>query len=426
MRDLLRYAIPVLLGRLARALARRRGGGSAIPGRVVLALAPDYLTHAVEHLPLGVAVVTGSNGKSTTTSMLVAVLRAHGLRVFTNSAGGNLPQGVASALVGATGLDGRLDADIAVVEVDEGFGPALATTLAPRLALLLNIQIDQLNRFFEPDRVFGMLTAIARSTSQTVVLNNADDNLRELAASLIAESREVLGFDVADSVLAASAHGVAAAERVRAAATDAPNVATVAAVTGETATIALGTDSLDVALPARGLHYAVDAAGALVAAQRLLGGDFDPAAAERAFASFAPVYGRGEVIEIHGEPTEIVMFKNPPSLQLNLDALEGAPERLFLAVDEGTPDPSWIWGIDWSRIDHVDVLAGTKAWQFATLFAYLGIPIAQVVEDLDAAVDAFWALPAPESPSPRVALVNYEIMMWLRRKFGYLEIEGAK
>ena len=73
----MRTALAVLIGRAIRVLARLRGGGSAFPGKVALLIAPRFLQRAVEKLPLGVVFVSGSNGKSTTTQMLVSILRAH-------------------------------------------------------------------------------------------------------------------------------------------------------------------------------------------------------------------------------------------------------------------------------------------------------------------------------------------------------------
>ncbi len=95
----MRTALAVLIGRAIRVLARLRGGGSAFPGRVALLIAPRFLQRAVERLPLGVVFVSGSNGKSTTTQMLAAIMRAHDLDVFTNPSGANLPQGIASAIL---------------------------------------------------------------------------------------------------------------------------------------------------------------------------------------------------------------------------------------------------------------------------------------------------------------------------------------
>ena len=78
------------------------------------------------------------------------------------------------------------------------------------------------------------------------------------------------------------------------------------------------------------------------------------------------------------------MMKNPPSLQVNLDALPEPPEQVFVAVDEGTPDPSWVYGSDLSKIRHVDVLTGTKCWQFATRFGYDDIEVRAIEPELGA------------------------------------------
>ena len=96
----------------------------------------------------------------------------------------------------------------------------------------------------------------------------------------------------------------------------------------------------------------------------------------------------------------------------------------MIAVDEGTPDPSWIYDTDLSMLDHVDVVTGTKAHQWATRLAYAGIPVGAVIEDFRTAVDAFLALDTPDD-GPKVGIVNYELMMELRLMMGYLDLEGG-
>ncbi|MGV3733110.1 MAG: MurT ligase domain-containing protein [Microcella sp.] len=421
----MRIRLAVLVGRAVRVIARLRGGGSAIPGNIALRFAPRFLEHALGSLPLGVVFVTGSNGKSTTTHMLVAALRAHGMRVFTNPSGANLPQGIASALLATVPLDGRVRDDIAVLEVDEAYGVGLSRRLTPSDVLLLNLQIDQLNRFHEPDRVYGMLATMRDAATRRVIVNGADPNTAELGRGARPD-QEVVVVGVSAAALAASPRGVAAAPR----ATAAPGAALPAAVVevlsvdGARAELAVDGERASLALPARGLHYAVDAAAAIATARSLLGDRFDTAAATGAISDLAPVYGRGEVIDARGQQVELVMMKNPPSLQLNLDALGRVPQRVMVAVDEGTPDPSWIYDTDLSTLDHVDVVTGTKAWQWATRLAYEGIPVGAVIEDFDEAVDAFLALPAPED-GPKVAVINYELMMALRLRMGYLDLEGG-
>ncbi len=425
----MRNRLAVVVGRAVRVLARMRGGGSAIPGGIALRISPGFLEHAIGELPHGVIFVTGSNGKSTTTNMLVSVLRSHGLSVFSNPSGGNLPQGIASALLAVVPLDGRVRDDIAVIEVDEAYGVGLSQRIPPTDVLLLNLQVDQLNRFHEPDRVRQMLARIADAASRRVIVNAADPNTAALGRAGRPE-RELVTFDVAAEVLAESAHGVAAAPSASVAHADEGRALpdpSVLVVRSEGARVELEVNGVraSAALPARGLHYAVDAAAAVAAARSVLGERFDLSTAIGALGSLGAVYGRGEVISARGQQVEIVMMKNPPSLQLNLDALDRTPSRLLLAVDEGTPDPSWIYDTDLSRIDHVDIVSGTKAWQWATRLAYAGIPVGRVIEDFPHAVDAFLALPAPDGDEPKTALVNYELMMQLRLAMGYLDLEGG-
>ncbi len=418
-------AIAILVGRLARMLLRLRGGGSAVPGRVVLALSPRFLSRAVERMPLGVVFVSGSNGKSTTTHMLVNVLRAHGLRVFSNPTGANLPQGIASAMLASVPLDGRLTEDVAVLEVDEAFAPSLARALNPHSVLLINVQVDQLNRFYEPARVVAMLEECASAATGQLVINADDHNLVALAGRLKGGRAIQSAFAAAPALLkegpAWLARGDNPALAESAAQTEA--VVVVEALDGLFADLSVRGQLVRVALPARGLHYAVDAAAAVAMAEAMLGDELVAASIVNGLAIMDAVYGRGEILTVKGEEIEIITMKNPPSLQVNLDYLDEHLEQVFIAVDEGTPDPSWIYGTDFSRLDHVDVLSGSKSWQLATRFAYSGIGVNTVEPELPLALATFLALPRPQR-GKKTMIVNYEQMMLIRKQLGYLNLEG--
>ena len=137
------------------------------------------------------------------------------------------------------------------------------------------------------------------------------------------------------------------------------------------------------------------------------------------------MFGRGETLSYRGVDIELTMMKNLPSLQANIDAMTERPELVWVAVDEGTPDPSWIYDVDLGVLDHVDVLTGSKAWQWALFLEYRGIPWGQVVEDTAQALETVRKL-ALESGAPVTAVVNYEQMMLIRRLAGYKELEGSR
>jgi len=423
----LRYTVPILIGRLARAATRARGGGSAYPGHLVNRLAPSYLPSLPEQLPGGVVFVLGSNGKSTTTHMVSELLRAHGLRVFTNPTGANLPQGVTSALLSEVSLTGRLSADVAVLEIDEAYAVKLAQTLRPSIVLMLNVQVDQLFRFYETERVADMMIDTGVLAATNVVTNREDPYLSKVGRKIAGDRPSVSYFGASPDVVARSAHGLVNAEDFR----DPDAVGHVDAASevvgwsGTTATIALGEETLDVALPARGLHYAVDAAAALQTARLVLESQFSADRAVEAFRVMRPAYGRGELLQFGSEQVEITMFKNGASLQLNLDAFDSPPEQVLLAIDEGTPDISWIYDVDFSALDHVDVISGAKGWQVALRLEHAGIPVHHIEPDLKKGIEIMRRLPAPTN-GRKAWIVNYEQMMYARKLVGQGDMEIAR
>jgi UDP-N-acetylmuramyl pentapeptide synthase len=390
----LRYAPAVLLGRAVRVAARLRkpGGGSAVPGLVVNRVAPGFLSSVLASFPDGLVVVTGSSGKSTTTKMLVAVLEAHGRRVFTNPSTANISQGLSSALLERVSLRGRIDADIAVLEMDEGHGALIAPQLSPRLVLLSNVMTDQIDRFFDSEKVLAFLATIARRATETVVTNGDDAMLEELAATL-AEVR-VERFGVSGAVLADSPRGLGYS---RTAASRLLTGTRVVAAQGRTATIEVGEAALTLSLPAKGVHYAVDAASALAAASALLGRDFDPDLAAETIGTLAPVFARGEISTVRGVEVEFVLVQNPASFQLNVDALDEGLDQVLVAMGSDVRDPGYFWPVDVRRIGRARVVSGSKAPEIALQLAYQGVVIDALEPDIPTAVDAFLALPEPTS-----------------------------
>ena len=428
----LKYFVPVVIGKAVRVAAKLRGGGSALPGLVTTTLAPNFLRDVSGQFRYGIVYVLGSNGKSTTTHMLTEVLRSHGLAVFTNPSGANLPQGIASSILAESDLLGRITADIGVLEIDEAFALEFAKTVPPSTVLVLNTQVDQLYRFYETERVADMMLDAALQASKHIITNREDPYLSKVAlrpdAGATANRPDISYFGASADVVAAAPHGLFNAADYRDAAI-APKPhsahAELRATDGAAATIAIGGSTIEVVLPAKGVHYGIDAAAALATASVILGELFDGAASVRAFASMKPAYGRGELLALGEEQVEFVMFKNAASLQLNLDAMTGPPQQVLFGIDEGTPDISWIYDVDFSALSHIDVVTGEKAWQVAVRLAHDGMTIGAVEPDLAKAIALMRALPKPDS-GLKTWLVNYEIMMLARRQIGFGELENQR
>jgi UDP-N-acetylmuramyl tripeptide synthase len=438
------WAPAVVVGRAARAAARlrKRGGGSAVPGLIVNKLAPGFLGSVLSNFPEGLVVVSGSSGKSTTTKMLVTVLEAHGKRIFTNPSTANISQGLTSALLERSSLTGEIDADMAVLEMDEGHGALLSPKFRARMAVLTNVMTDQIDRFHDSEKVLGYLSRIASRATETLVLN-ADDALLmrladEFAAPLPSATQAPEGEqpvpptsaastsqdpDDAMSALFAAAHQPLASDRRQNAAGPQMELFGVSAsvlaalprglgyaqtavarfdggtmvtgVSGRSASIAFDGDIHEVGLPARGIHYAVDAAAALAAARKLLGSDFDPAMAVEAISSMPAVFGRGEVTTVRGKEVEFVLVQNPTSFQLNVDELEQDLDQVLVAMGSDVADPSYFWPVDASRIGRARIVSGSKAHDMALQLIYQGVQVDEIEPDLGAALDRFLELPDP-------------------------------
>jgi lipid II isoglutaminyl synthase (glutamine-hydrolysing) len=170
------FSLKRTVARSAGALSRLRGGGgTSIPGAVLLRLDPHAITRLADDLPDGSVIVSATNGKTTTAAMLASVMSAAELNVVHNRAGANMAGGIASAMLEARGR-GLPPADIGLFEVDEFYVPQVADQLRPRAILLGNLFRDQLDRYGELETIADRWAAVVQKSTARLVLN-ADDPL---------------------------------------------------------------------------------------------------------------------------------------------------------------------------------------------------------------------------------------------------------
>lgn len=418
----MKYAPAILVGRFVRFAARLRkpGGGSAVPGLIVNRIAPGYLKTTLSGFPEGLVVVSGSSGKSTTTKMLVAILRAHGEQVFTNPSTANISQGLTSALLERADWRGRVPGDVAVLEMDEGHGAVVMQGVDARVVTLTNVMVDQIDRFHDSEMVAGMLARIADRAHEAVVVNADDAYLLRLAADLRAEVA-VRPFGVSESVLAAAPRGLGHTETsVRR--LDPADGVVVASVDGASTVLADGAASVAVGLPARGTHYAVDAAAAYATAKQVLGERFSAETAAAALGAIPAVFGRGERTTVHGQEVDFILVQNPASYQLNVDSIAPGTEQILFAIGSDVRDPSYFWPADASSLGRVSIVSGSKAAEAALMLAYDGVGIDRVEPDLARALDDFLAAPTPTT-GVKTIVFSADSM---RRTRAHLGLTGAE
>ena len=411
----------VAAGKAARVASRMRGGGSALPGLVVERLDPRFLTHALADLPRGVVVVTGTNGKTTTTKMLVAILREHGLTVFSNPTGSNFTRGVISSMLAEITLAGRLNADMAVLELDEAHALKFAAEVKPTHSLLLNVARDQLDRFAEIDSTAKLLAQLAGQTTIGVVLN-LNDSFVSRIADRVPDAVSVTYFGVDPSIADRLPELQEADVRFEDDFTPpAPTVADGLLKPLDErrfeVRFGIGDPVGPMVLKQRGLAAMINATAATSMARALLGNDFRDAAAVAALERVEPPFGRGEVIDADGQPLELVLVKNPAGFTVALSTYGSTPVTTMVAINDDYADGrdvSWLYDVSFESLRGRGVVltSGVRAYDMALRLQYDEVSVAQVEPDLDIALERFLTQYKDE---PKRLFCTYTAMMALRR-----------
>lgn len=420
----MRQTFTTVLGKGVRKLAQLRGGGSALPGLFAEKIDPGFITRTLTSLPHGVVLVSGTNGKTTTTKMVVELLEGQGLRVFTNRTGSNFTRGVAAALLGDVDIRGNLDADIAVLELDEAYAVHFVRAIAPSYCLLLNVMRDQLDRFGEIDSTAKLLHTIARTTTQGIVLN-ADDPRLNTATLLDAVSAPVHTYSVASPLLKLfptddSLHGPALKHKTNAHQhTDDTHLVS---IDEQHAVFRYDAKDHEVELQLKGMYNVQNAAGALAMVRMIMGNDLDNERMLTSLAHVTPAFGRGESLVINGKPCEIVLVKNPSGFRLSLRSFPAHQYATMIAINDQYADGrdmSWLWDVEFDslRETHVSMVSGIRAYDMALRLQYDEVEMAHVQPDLTAALQQFIS---DNRGTPLRIYCTYTAMLAVRKQLAKL------
>jgi UDP-N-acetylmuramyl tripeptide synthase len=435
-------ALEIAAARGVAALSRRlgAGGGTTIPGKLLAELDRGAIDRLASRLAGGTAVVSATNGKTTTTAMAAEILRPRH-RLAHNAAGANLVSGVASALLATR------DADLGLFEVDEGALPELVGRLRPRTVCLGNLFRDQLDRYGELELVAERWAdAVARLPEEAQLVYNADDP--QLAAASEAHPGSIaFGLDdprlarpslqhAADSkycVRCGTPYAYAAAyvghlgdyrcprgdhsrPPLQVAARD------VALHGLEHASFRLdtpeGSRAIELRLP--GLYNVYNAVAAATLT-RSLGAELDEIAA--GLGRFSAAFGRFERVVVGSKRVLLLLIKNPAGANEAVRTLVdgGAPKTVVVALNDEIADGrdvSWIWDVDFEPLlpglERL-VASGERAAELGLRFRYGGLDedAIELRPDLGGALDRGLEL-TPEG-GELVVLPTYTAMLGLQR-----------
>ena len=444
----LRSSATIALGRGARLAARLRGGGSggtALPGLVVERTDPAFLGRVLAQLPRGVVVVSGTNGKTTTTKMIVQLLQSQGLKVLTNRTGSNFIRGVLASLLTEVDWRGRVDADIAVLELDEAHAVRFIQHVRPQAMLLLNVMRDQLDRFGEVDYTASLLHQVAQATTGVVVVNQDDPRLvspdfldtlsaRTASFGIGPALRSVfLSDDELHTARTSQPTAARPGEAVPGPMSPSHPTVLLEKLHGQEVTLQVRGVRRRVSMTIRGVHNQLNACAALALTLEILGPKADVSSVLDELSRVEPAFGRGEVVELDGREVELSLVKNPAGFRMGLltaaqAEAETGPETLMVAINDEYADGrdmSWLWDVEFAglREEGVAVVTGVRAWDMALRLRYDEVPVGAVEPDLAKALEVLRAASRRDGRRMRI-FTSYTAMLALRHHLGELtEVE---
>lgn len=408
-----------LLGKAVRYIARLRGGGSALPGLFVEKIDPNFVAHTLASLPRGVVVITGTNGKTTTTKMVAELLESQGLKVFTNRTGSNFTRGVAAALLAEVDTKGRLDADIAILELDEAHGVHFVKAIAPRYCLLLNIMRDQLDRFGEIDTTAKMLAKIASSATEAVVINREDPRLR--AIGRILKDTPVQYFGLSPKLRPQFPSDDELRGSVGTSQKDLPKASVILTdISGKEAQLEIDGQPITTSLELQGIYNIYNAAASVALVRTILKDEVKEDLLLEQLSKVQPAFGRGETLTVGGQPLELVLVKNPSGFRLSLQSFSPQGVSTMIAINDNYADGrdmSWLWDVEFDSLkdEGVALVAGIRAYDMALRLQYDEVPLSHVETNLEKALQHFLTA---HPDNPKRIYCTYTAMLALRRALG--------
>ncbi|HEX9035586.1 MAG TPA: MurT ligase domain-containing protein [Ktedonobacterales bacterium] len=418
---------------------------------------PQLIGRLASQARHGCVVVTGTNGKTTTSGLVASVLRASGMRIWRNKEGSNLARGIATSLLRQAGPSGRLahDGDGAFVfEVDEAAFVRIATDLRPRVTLVTNLFRDQLDRYGEVDTVAERWRASLKAlpTSSTLVLNADDPTVAALADD---NPGSTMYFGVESTTTHENTDPVTqvidsrTCPRCRALLDFAPRfyshighwscpacgfVRPTPAVSARVLAAGIeqgrfylntptGAGEVTINLP--GLYNVYNALAAAAVAVAM-GVSFDAIA--QGLMRFSPAFGRAEIINAEGRSVRMLLTKNPTGLNEVLRALSTdttTHKHLLMLLNDRAADGedvSWIWDADFEQLAGTTTTltaSGGRAFDLALRLKYAGEPAQHVEPDVGEALS--WALDHTPVGETLYIIPTYTAMLAVR---GELERRG--
>ncbi|AFM39806.1 UDP-N-acetylmuramyl tripeptide synthase [Desulfosporosinus acidiphilus SJ4] len=380
--------------------------GTTLPGKIAQWIDPDIMKHLSASFSEGIAIVTGTNGKTTTANLLANILRVAGKSFAFNQAGANLVTGISGALLQTTSWNGSSRTKLALLEVDEATVPKFCNQVTPTLAIITNFFRDQLDRYGELDTTVRL---VKESLSpETLLVLNADDPLvaqfgsnglqscyygvestpdscRESTETREAKFCPACGRELVYSLFHYGQLGVYSCQGCG---FHRPEPAVLAQnVLAEDGLLNFQVGNTHFATSLQGYYNLYNALAALTAARQL---GVEDSLIVKGLREFIPQAGRMERFNLKEGEVTLTLVKNPTGFNQVIQTILSVdkPVRVMIGINDLAADGrdiSWLWDVDFERfglreeqIQQV-ICYGLRAEDMALRLKYAGIPEEKLV-----------------------------------------------
>ncbi len=385
--DRARLAIAVALAKILPPLVKKMGlgAGSVLPGEIARRLHPQLLSLLGEQVQQGIILIVGTNGKTTTSLLLRTILEENGAKVAHNSSGANLINGLITALLADTNLVGKLDADYAILEVDENVLPLIVKQCQPSIILGLNLFRDQLDRYGEVDVISQRWQdAIRPLPSSTQIILNGDDPTLCYLGQNLAQTVLFFGLNEPERYLKEIPHAVdsiycpACGASLNYQGVYLSHLGDYDCPSCDFTKAPLDIDSQQWGQILVGIYNKYNTLAAALTAQQL---NIPRALIDETIKTFRAAFGRAEELTIDDKQVRILLSKNPVGMNETIRAVneikaQGNSDTTLLVLNDRTPDGtdvSWIWDVDTETMvaqGGTIVVSGDRAYDMALRIQY--------------------------------------------------------
>jgi len=416
----------ILVGKLVlKILQLLSRSGSTWPGHIVLKLNNKFVAQTISKNPqLKIIIIAGTNGKTTTTSLIRHALKENNITSFQNTSGANLRNGIASSIIANLNIFGEIKSENAIFEVDENALPQILNEINPDALVLLNLFRDQLDRYGEVNLITKKWQyAISKLPKKTIIFANGDDpaltyivkksekKSQFFSANTKSENKEL--DNDADFLYCPNCK----------------NKLTFAFVSfshlGDFKCSKCGFENeklfiFDKSSSLFGSYNKYNVSATALVLETVF--ELDEKKIENSIKSFKPAFGRQEELTFKNRRVSVILSKNPASFNRSIEAINQkskAGDTLLIILNDRVPDGrdvSWIWDVDFENLNNnfkKIFLSGDRIWDLAIKFKYDGFKNTQNFEDLKKGIiDAVSKTPSENS---LFILPTYSAMLDVRK-----------